>query len=59
MHPRLRFGKPFRYINCRVEYGCQWLHYVCTDVAVYGLVANWHRLSPSVRAAVVALVRGG
>ncbi len=42
-----------------VEHGCQWLHHVCTDAALQELVANWHRLSPSVRTAIMARLRGG
>src|ERR1700722_13093538 len=35
-----------------VEQGCAWLHYVCTEEALQQLVANWHRLTPSLRAAI-------
>jgi hypothetical protein len=40
-----------------VEQGCQWLHYVCTEAALQELVANWHCLTPSVRAAILDLAR--
>jgi hypothetical protein len=42
-----------------VDYGCQWLHCVCTDAAVQELVANWHRLTRSVKDFIMVLVRGG
>jgi hypothetical protein len=42
-----------------VEEGWQWLHYVCTDAALRELVANWHCLSPSVKAAILDLARRG
>jgi hypothetical protein len=41
-----------------VECGYQCLHYVCTDAALRELVANWHRLTPPVMDAIVALLRG-
>jgi hypothetical protein len=42
-----------------VEEGCEWLHYVCTGAALRELVANWHCLSPSVKAAILDLARRG
>jgi hypothetical protein len=39
------------------EHGCHCLHYVCTDATLRDLVTNWHRLTPDVRAAIMALVR--
>jgi hypothetical protein len=42
-----------------VEHGCQFLRHGCADAALQELVANWHRLSPSVTEAVLALVRDG
>jgi len=42
-----------------VEHGCQWLHDVCADAALQELVANWHRLTPSVKDAIMVLLRGG
>src|SRR5262249_18285017 len=42
--------------NC-VEHGCQWLRYGCADAALPELVANWHRLSPSVGAAIMKTSR--
>jgi hypothetical protein len=36
---------------------CQWLHYVCTDASLAGLVVCWHRLSVDVRAAIMELVK--
>ena len=41
-----------------VNEGCQWSHYVCTDAALLDLVANWHRLTPSVRTAILDLAQG-
>jgi hypothetical protein len=41
-----------------VEQGCQWLHYVCRDAALRGLVASWHRLTPAVKTAIMELARG-
>jgi hypothetical protein len=41
-----------------VEQGCQFLHYVCTDVGLAELVPSWQRLTPDVRAAIVRFVRG-
>jgi hypothetical protein len=38
-----------------VDYGCQWLHYVCAEEALPGLVAAWHGLAPEVREKIVAL----
>jgi len=40
-----------------VEHGCQWLHYLCADAALQELVVNWHRLTPSVRTAIMDLAR--
>ncbi len=37
--------------------GCQWLHYVCTGATLRELVANWHRLTPDVRAAIMELIQ--
>jgi hypothetical protein len=42
-----------------VEHGRQWLHYVCTDVALQELVANWRRLTPSVKDVIIVLLWGG
>jgi hypothetical protein len=42
-----------------VEQGCEWLHYVCTEEALQELVTKWHRLTPSVRIAIVDLARRG
>jgi len=42
-----------------VEQGCQWLHYVCIEAALQELLANWHRLTPAVRTAIMALLRDG
>ena len=44
--------------NTCVDHGCQWLQYVCNDAALRELVTNWYRLSPSVRTAIMDLVRG-
>jgi hypothetical protein len=41
-----------------VEQGCRWLHYVCTDAALQELVANWDRLVPPVKIAILDLARG-
>jgi len=41
-----------------VERGCRWLHYVCTEEALHELIANWHRLTSDVRAAIMQSVRG-
>jgi len=40
-----------------LEQGYQSLHDVCTDAVLRELVANWHRLVPSVRAAILDLAR--
>jgi hypothetical protein len=45
------------YDGC-VEHGCQWLYYVCTDVALRELVADWHRLTPDVREKIMEVARG-
>jgi hypothetical protein len=42
-----------------VEQGCQWLQYVWTDAALRELFANWRRLTPSVKDAIMALLWGG
>jgi len=42
-----------------VEHGCRWLQYVCTEAALQELLANWHRLTPPVRTAIMALLRDG
>jgi len=39
------------------EHGSQSLHNVCTDAALWELIANWHCLTPSVRAAILDLAR--
>jgi len=54
--PASRIPQVVRPHTTCVEHGCQWLHYVCTDAALQELVANWHRLTPSVREKVMALV---
>jgi hypothetical protein len=40
-----------------VEHACQWLRYGCADAARQELVADWHRLTPKVRSAIMELVR--
>ena len=35
------------------------LHTVCEDAGLRELVANWHRVTPSVKDAIMALLRGG
>jgi hypothetical protein len=35
------------------------LHYACTDAALRELVANWQRLTPSVKDAIIVLLSGG
>jgi hypothetical protein len=40
------------------EWGCQWLHYVCTEEALQELVAAWHGMAPEVREKIMELVRG-
>jgi len=56
--PEVGFPQVTTLHNSCVEHGCQWLQYVCKDAALRELVTNWHRLSPSVRTAIMDLVRG-
>ena len=42
-----------------VDHGRRWLHDVCNDAALRELVANWHRLTPSVKEAIMDLLRSG
>ncbi len=58
LHPRPSFRKSSRSMILALNRGASGCDHGCTEEALQELVANWHRLTPSVRTAILDLARG-